>query len=114
MPNIDELRKAVRDYIQLKSPGLYDALDYMCKQYLGESLLTLLFSNPSRVLHALIQHYGNEDTAYFIMEYLLLRPILLKLNRLDLELKLLETLSRDSIGDEEFKNILRELGVKDI
>ncbi|MEM1533265.1 MAG: hypothetical protein QW369_00420 [Desulfurococcaceae archaeon] len=114
MLSVEELRKAVRSYIRLKSPGLYDTLDYVCKQYLGESLLTVLFSNPSRVLHALFQHYKSLDTAYFIMEYLLIRPILLNLNKLDVELNLLELMSKGSAGDEEFKRILRELGVKDI
>ncbi len=114
MTSVEELRKAVRNYIMLKSPGLYETLDYICEQCLGENLLTLLFSNPSKVLHALFQHYRSWDTAYFVMEYLLIRPMLLNLNRLDLELKILELLSRNSAGDEEFKRILRELGVKDV
>lgn len=114
MPSVEELRKAVRSYMLLKSPGLYDTLDYLCRQYLEESLLTALFSSPSRVLYTIFQHYKSWDTAYFIMEYLLIRPILLNLNKLDIELKLLELLSKGSAGDEEFKRILRELGVKDI
>lgn len=104
----DELISYMKSYSSRVMPGLLNVLDRVFITQFNKDLVTLFLSDPGKVYVALLSLYGNEDTVMLIMSYLLIKPILVRLNRLDLIDKAITLAMKNP---EEFKELLRSLGV---
>jgi hypothetical protein len=89
-------------------PGLLNVLNKYFVTQLNNDVVTLFLSDPRKVYETLRGLYGGEDTAILILNYLLVKPILVRLGRLDLADEVL-TLAVNN--PEGFKEMLRSLGV---
>ncbi len=104
----DELISYVRSYSSRIMPGLLSILDRIFITKFNDDIISLFLSDPKKVYMTLLDLYGNEDTVVLIMNYLLIKPVLVKLNRLDLIDKAITLAMKNP---EEFKELLRSLNV---
>ncbi|MDK6028678.1 hypothetical protein QPL79_04825 [Ignisphaera sp. 4213-co] len=66
----------------------------------------MLLNEPEKLRNILLDKYGDTTSVYFIIKYLLLRPLLIEKNRLDKE----EELATSFLNNpEEFKKMLSSL-----
>lgn len=98
---IEELKQYIIKYNNRRAPGLLALINAMVRR----NAVDFFFSNSSDLCTILMKHYDTK-TAYFIVEYAFVKPILIKLNRLDLEDDLMKLALRDK---EAFKEMLVKL-----
>jgi hypothetical protein len=104
----DELVSYVRSYSSRVMPGLMSILNKLFVAQLNSDMVTLFLSDPKKVYETLRGLYSSEDTAILILNYLLVKPILIRLGRLDLADEVLTLAMKNPEG---FKEMLRSLGV---
>ncbi|MEM2234653.1 MAG: hypothetical protein QW224_02825 [Desulfurococcaceae archaeon] len=103
--NLNELVKYVKNYIMQRSPGLMESLD-MIAMFSGinvSSIVELFFKDPNTTFQLLVKHYGSMDTAIFIFTNFLVKPLLIRLNKLALLDRVVEAAIRDK---EEFYRLI--------
>jgi hypothetical protein len=77
---------AIENYIRSRAPGYLEYLDIICKKLLGRGCADLFVDEPDKLRYILVDKLSNDiHTVYFIIKYLFLRPILIKLDKLDVE-----------------------------
>ncbi len=104
----DELISYVRSYSLRVMPGLLNILNKVFIARFGTDMVALFLNDSKKVYETLLSLYGNEDTVTLIMSYLLIKPMLIRLGRLDLVDKALTLAMKNSEG---FKEMLRSLNV---
>ena len=104
----DELVSYVRSYSSRVMPGLMSILNKLFVAQLNSDMVTLFLSDPKKVYETLRGLYSSEDTAILILNYLLVKPILIRLGKLDLADEVLTLAMKNPEG---FKEMLRSLGV---
>lgn len=106
--DIEEIKLFIRSYIMNKTPGLLEILNSFSLRCYGIRILDLLFQYPEKFMELLMNYYKDIYTAKFTAQYLFVRPILVKVKRIDLEEKLVEILLKNS---NEFRKTLKDLGL---
>jgi len=97
-----ELSDYIKEYIQLKAPGFYTLLDIAVFSRMRKHVEEAIFEDPVKVYRLLSNHYGNEDSALFVLTHFLIRPITIKLGKVDLEPELIKLATTDSSAFKEF------------
>lgn len=103
--NLNELVKYVKNYIMQRSPGLMESLD-MVAIFSGTNvsgIVELFLKDPNRAFQLLVKHYGSVDTAIFIFTNFLVKPLLIRLNKLALLDRVVETAIKDK---DEFYRLI--------
>jgi hypothetical protein len=96
-----KLVSIVKRYMDSKAPGYFTSLDIFCRKFSGKSCIDLLIDEPDKL------KLGNDIyTAYFIIKYLFLRPILIELDRLDVEEELATLFIQNP---EKFREKLKQI-----
>lgn len=99
-----QIASAIRKNMQSRIPGFYEIMEINCRRTYGKSCIDLFFDEPEKLRDILFKRYGSDTTSiYFIVKYLLLRPVLVEKNRLDLEEELATTFLNNP---SEFKKIM--------
>ncbi|MCS7128051.1 MAG: hypothetical protein RMI83_02110 [Desulfurococcaceae archaeon] len=103
--SLNELAKYVKNYIMQRSPGLMESLDMIAvfSDVNATSLIELFFKDPSKTFQLLVKHYGSVDTAIFIFINFLVKPLLIRLDKLALLDQVVEAAIRDK---EEFYRLI--------
>ncbi len=104
----DELISYLTSYSSRVMPGFLNILNKLFTKQFGTDMIDLFLNDPPKVYNTLLNMYGNEDTATLIIAYLLVKPILIRLERLDLMDKAIALATKDPDG---FKKLLRSLDV---
>lgn len=104
----DELILYVRSYSSRAMPGLINILNRVFISRFNNDIVTLFLNDSRKVYETLLSLYGSEDTVTLIINYLLIKPILIRLGRLDLIDKAIILATKKP---EEFKDLLRSLNV---
>lgn len=73
-----------RDYLWNYAPGTYDTLNRICTRSTGKGFVELLFDNPSQLKKILRSKYPEEFSLRFFVKNIIVRPLLVKLQRLEL------------------------------
>lgn len=100
-----ELESELKRYLARKAVGQYPLLQAICLKMECRRVTELLLQHPSKILEMLRQLYHDEDTVRFALRVLIFRPILLKLNMLDMEEELINLIYKDP---EKFKSTILE------
>lgn len=102
----------IRRYMQSKVPGYFEIMEAYCRKMYGKSCIDLFIDEPEKFREVLVKRYGNDVySIYFAVKYLFLRPILLELNKLDLEEDLATLLLNNPRKfNDILKQILKSLG----
>jgi hypothetical protein len=101
------LASIVKRYMDSKAPGYFNSLDISCRKFSSKSCIDLLIDEPDRLRDVLANKLGNNIyTAYFIIKHLFLRPILIKLDRLDVEEELATLFIQNP---EKFREKLKQI-----
>lgn len=104
----DVLSSYITSYSSRVMPGLLNILNKVFIKRFNTDVISLFLEDPSKVYDTLIEVYKDKDTAIIIIAYLIVKPILIKLERLDL----LDRAMTLAINDpEEFKKLLKSLNV---
>ncbi len=106
---LEVLIQYIKRYIRSRAMGLLEILDAIAKKRYSKSTIELLFTEPQRLLDIIAEHYSSREVALFVVSKLFIRPLVIKLNILELEDRLLEALANDP---REFLALLRENGVE--
>lgn len=104
----DELVSYIRSYSSRVMPGLLNILNRIFITRYSSDIVSLFLSDPKKVYETLLSLYGNEDTVTLIMNYLLIKPMLIRLGRLDLTDRATTLAMKNPEG---FKELLRSLDV---
>lgn len=104
----DELISYLTSYSSRVMPGLLNVLNRFFIKQFGTDVINLFLNDSLKVYNTLLNIYGNEDTATLIIAYLLVKPILIRLGRLDLTDKAIVLATKDP---DSFKKLLRSLDV---
>ncbi|WFO74975.1 hypothetical protein J4526_07850 [Desulfurococcaceae archaeon MEX13E-LK6-19] len=99
----------MKEYIAMKAPGLLEMLNTITRAKTGKNALELFLSSPTTLYKILSEHYMSPEAALFAMANLFIRPLVLKLGKLELEDALLKAATED---DNKFKEMLKSLGVE--
>jgi len=106
--SIQDLIIYVRRYVEENATGLLGMLNLYAKTMYGMDAITMFFNDFSKFLEILDEVYGSRDSSLLVLKLFFIRPVLIKLNRLD---KLDEILSIIREKPTEFKKLLQDLGV---
>lgn len=111
MPKINkiELIAFIKEHVSTKAPGLLEMLDTITKARTGKSALELLFTSPTKLYQILAEHYMSSEAALFALANLFIRPLVLKIGKLELEDMLLKAAIED---DNRFKELLKSHGIE--
>ncbi len=103
--SLNELIKYVKNYIAQRSPGLMETLDMVAvfSDANVSGIVELFFKDSNKTFQLLAKHYGSADTAIFIFTNLLVKPLLIRLNKLALLDQVVEAAVRDK---EEFYRLI--------
>jgi len=102
-----KLVSIVKRYMDSKAPGYFTSLDIFCRKFSGKSCIDLLIDEPDKLRDVLVNKLGNDIyTTYFIIKYLFLRPILIELDRLDVEEELATLFIQNP---EKFREKLKQI-----
>jgi len=104
----EELKTFIRRHIASKTPGLFEILNSFSMKRYGVKILDLFFTSPEKLVELLMNYYRDSYTAKFTLQYLFIRPLLVKIKKLDLEEKVVEMLLNDP---KEFKKLLENLNI---
>ncbi|MEM0348387.1 MAG: hypothetical protein QXV93_03475 [Zestosphaera sp.] len=104
----DELISYIRSYSSRVMPGLLNILNRIFITRYNSDIVSLFLSDPRKVYETLLSLYDNEDTVTLIMNYLLIKPMLIRLGRLDLTDRATMLAMKNPEG---FKELLRSLDV---
>lgn len=103
---IENVKAFIRRHIASKTPGLFEILNTFSIKRYNTKILDLFFTSPEKLVELLMNYYKDSYTARFTLQYLFIRPLLVKFKKLDLEEKLVEIILNNP---EEFKNLIKEL-----
>lgn len=103
----NELISYIRSYSSRVMPGLFNILNKTFITRHNSDIASLFLSDPKKVYETLLDLYGSEDTATLVMNYLLIKPMLIRLGRLDLTDKATMLVIKNP---EEFKEMMRSIG----
>ncbi|MEM0473776.1 MAG: hypothetical protein QXS11_00585 [Zestosphaera sp.] len=104
----DELISYIRSYSSRVMPGLLNILNRIFITRYNSDIVSLFLNDPRKVYETLLSLYDNEDTVTLIMNYLLIKPMLIRLGRLDLTDRATMLAMKNPEG---FKELLRSLDV---
>lgn len=93
----------IASYSSRVMPGLLNILTKVFIKRFNTDIVSLFLEDPGKVCDTLIEMYGDRDTAVTIISYLIVKPILIKLGRLDLLDRAVSLALKDPEG---FKNYL--------
>jgi hypothetical protein len=98
---------AIKRFIRSRSPGTFELLEGDCRRMFGRSCIDLFLYEPEKLREVLIRRYANDVySIYFTVKYLFLRPLLIELDRLDVEEEHATLFIRDI---DRFRDALRKL-----
>lgn len=100
--NKDELVSYIRSYSYRVMPGLLNILNRFFITRYNSDIVSLFFDDPRKVYETLLSLYGSEDTVTLIIGYLLIKPMLIRLGRLDLTDKAIMLAMKNPEGLKEF------------
>jgi len=106
---VEDLKRYIKVNMWRKSTGFFEFMDRLVIAYLGRGVLDAFFSEPRKVYEALLNYYGDEETASFVFKYQLILPVAMKIDGVDIVDELYELALNDP---EEFIRRLKEFGVK--
>lgn len=95
-----ELESILKRYLSSKALGVYQLLRASCIKMECRQISTLIFTDPQKLIKILKSEYNDDDVVRFILRVLILRPILIYLQILDMEEELVELFYKDP---EKFK-----------
>jgi len=97
----------VKRFMQSRVPGYFEVVEAHCRRLFGRSCVDLLLDEPDKLREVLMRKYANDvNPVYFAIKYLFLRPILIEVNKLDIEEELATTLLNNP---QQFKERLRQV-----
>ena len=67
------IREQVLKYLRRTSPGIFASMNYYCIMRYRMEFIDLLLEEPSLAYQALVEYFGNEDSAEFLMNRILER-----------------------------------------
>lgn len=71
------IESIVKQSMQSKAPGLYEAMDLRCRILHGKGCVDLLLDEPVKLKDTLLKMYGDSTlSVHFIVKHLLIRPLL--------------------------------------
>lgn len=79
-----KLKSFYKDYLWNYAPGTYELLERICVKEGGSSFIDLLFNDPGRLKNILSSHYSDEHSLKFFIQNIIIKPLLIKLERLEM------------------------------
>lgn len=67
------IRERVLKYLRKTAPGIFASMNYYCITRYHMEFIDLLLEEPSLAYQALVEFFGNEDSAEFLMHRILER-----------------------------------------
>ena len=97
----------VKREMETRVPGYWESLEGWCLKLYRRGCIDLFLDEPEKLRNVLSVRYGGDTlSVYFVIRYLFLRPILVELNKTDVE----EELATIFINNVEmFKKRLSEI-----
>jgi hypothetical protein len=97
----------VRRFMESRVPGYFEVVDMHCRKMFGRGCIDLFIEEPEKLREVLMNKYSNDvHPVYFAIKYLFLRPILLELNKLDVEEELATLFLQNP---QKFRERLRQI-----
>lgn len=103
-----ELASYIRGYAARVAPGSLNLLDFLIKARFGVDAVTMFFKDSSTFFKVLEEVYDVKETALFMLVSVFIKPMLIKLNKLDV---LNEAVSLAINDSSKFRKLLSDLGV---
>jgi len=99
------VKEAIKRWMMLRTPGLYESIEPVCLRDYKKSCLDLFLDEPDKFRELLVMQFRDQNYIYFLIRYTIIRPLLKELRREELE----EELATDFINDiDKFKSIFRD------
>ncbi len=98
-----ELESILKRYLSSKALGVYQLLHAACIKMQCKQISTLIFTDPEKLIKLIKSEYNDDDVVRFTLRVLILRPILIHLQILDMEEELIELLYKNP---EKFKSFM--------
>lgn len=98
-----ELESLLKRYLSSKALGVYQLLHAACIKMECKQISALIFTDPEKLVRLLKSKYHDDSVVRFTLRVLILRPILIYLQILDMEEELVELLYKNP---EEFKSFM--------
>ena len=81
--NREEINRIVKEHVELVAPGFYSDLELLSKLSFNRRFTDLLVEEPGKLLELLLRN-NDPFTVFFVIKYLVLKPILSRIQRMDL------------------------------
>ncbi|MCC6046549.1 MAG: hypothetical protein LM572_07170 [Ignisphaera sp.] len=97
----------IKRFMQSRVPGYFEVLEAQCRKMFGKGCVDLLLDEPDKLRAVLMNKYGGDVTStYFAVKHLFLRPLLMEVNKLDVEEELATCLLNNP---QKFKEKLKQV-----
>ena len=79
-----EIKSFYRGYLWNYAPGTFDSINRICHKYAGKGFIELLLDDPSKLKKILSRRYPDDFSLRFFVKNIVIRPLLVKLQKLEL------------------------------
>lgn len=79
-----KLKSFYHDYLWNYAPGTYDTLNRICHKYANMGFIDLLLEDPSKLKKIIKMRYPDDFSLRFFVKNIIIRPLLVKLQKLEL------------------------------
>lgn len=102
---VEELKRKLYEQQSRRVPGMASYLNIICRITYGVDCVSLLFTSPSKLFHAILSYHGGDfHTACYVLKIVFLNPLAEALGKPELSDRMLELVKLGK--DEDFRKLI--------